>query len=47
MTPNLRVNGWANDKFELCTVEALIVKDNNPVVNAQVIDFNSTLKILC
>ena len=38
ITPNVTVIGWAVDKFELCMLEALLIK-KNPVNNAQVIYF--------
>ena len=47
MNSNVKVIGRAVDKFELCILEALLIKENNPVINAQVNDFNCTLKIFC
>ena len=47
MNSNVKVIGRAVDKFELCILEALLIKEKNPVINAQVNDFNCTLKIFC
>ena len=33
MTPNVTLIGRAVDKFELCILEAVLIKENNPVIN--------------
>ena len=47
MNSNVKVIGRAVNKFELCILEALLIKENNPVINAQVNDLNRILKIFC
>ena len=47
MTPNVTIIGRGVDKFKLCIREAVLIKENNPLINAQANDFNRTLKMFC
>ena len=47
ITRDVTVTGRSVNKFELCILEALLIKENIPVINAQDNDFNRTLKIFC
>ena len=42
---NVTFKGRAVDIFELCILEAILIKEINPVFNAQINDFNHTLKL--
>ena len=44
MISNVTVIGEAVDKFELCLLEAVLIKENIPVIDAQANDSNRTLK---
>ena len=45
MLPNVSVIARSPDPSELYLLEALIIKEYNPIINAQINDFNRTLKI--
>ena len=45
MLPNVNIINRSNNKNDLKILEALLIKEHNPVINRQVDDFNRTLKI--
>ena len=46
MLPNVSIIARSPDLCELYLLEALIIKKYNPIIKAQVNDFNLTLKVL-
>ena len=43
--PKIKILAKLNNKTDLCIMEALLIKQEKPIINIQTDDFNRTLKI--